>query len=1070
MKHKHFLKQFGSVLITGSLVMGGFYGSQPFNHKQTEASQTTAADGSEDSTQDLKLWYDESAKADFYEVYAKKFKWLNGNGDGFLEFGRNDSQNYADGKNHGGDSSYTEEGRVSDAVYDHVSWAKHALPIGNGHMGAMSFGFTDTERVQMNEDTLWTGGPNSTIHSQFNNADKYGNVNVQNPEKLMNSLVDNAFNNYYETLESGFLPGDDNVSPYKNGLTPNSKEQEGNYQSFCDMYMDFNIDESKTTNYKRTLDLNTAISSVNYDYEGTSYSRDMFASYPDDVIVYKVSSDKDSQVNFTLHPEIPHMEAWTGSYFSTANDGCKNYSKTGTVYAEGDTITLTGKLDHNGMQFAGSFKVVTNGGSIEANNETNNAKANPLNNGSITVSGANEAYIIVSLTTDYTADFDNNYVSGETMEQLCEKVSSKTNKAAEKGYDALLNSHLEDYKALFDRVSINIGSGNADIPTDELLEQYKSAYNSGNSNKYDHYLETLYYQYGRYMLIASSRPGSLPANLQGIWNDMDAPPWSSDYHTNINVQMNYWLAEETNLAELAEPLIDYANALRKPGRLSLAKLYGIGYNSDESKIDLDTEDGFIFFCNTTPLGFTGNINSNASFTATATAFLAQNIYDYYAFTQDKEYLRENIYPYLRESCITYLQTLQAGRSDADKDKLYIVPSWSSEQTSSPWTVGTYFDQQLVWQLFNDTINAMEDLGITPADNMNDEGDKTYKNDDAKLMARLQDAITRLNPVELGTDGQIKEWQQEGAYNKTKTGITIGEATHRHISQLIALYPGNYITKDNEELINGAKIVLNNRSDNSTGWGLADRLNLWARTGDGNHSYKIVNALLATATYDNLFDTHAPFQIDGNFGATAGITEMLLQSNAGKVEVLPALTDSWADGSYRGLVARGNFEVDCTWTNKTADYVKITSKSGGTLVLDGIDVQSITDGAGNDVTFTKDNNGNYTIETTKGQILNVYAKTYTGEPKPPITTTTPPVTTTAPPESDFLAGDADCNGQVNLNDATIVLKLAVGIEVKEITVTEQGKKNADFDNSGKINLEDATYTLKKAVGIPFTIIS
>lgn len=182
---------------------------------------------------------------------------------------------------------------------------------------------------------------------------------------------------------------------------------------------------------------------------------------------------------------------------------------------------------------------------------------------------------------------------------------------------------------------------------------------------------------------------------------MDAAPWSSDYHTNINVQMNYWLAEETNLAEMAQPLVDFANDLRKPGRLSLAKLYGIGYDSDESKIDLNTEDGFIFFCNTTPLGFTGNISSNASFTATATAFLAQNLYDYYAFTQDKDYLKENIYPFLRESSITYLQTLQAGRTDSDKDKLYIVPSWSSEQTASPWTVGTYFDQQLVWQLFNE---------------------------------------------------------------------------------------------------------------------------------------------------------------------------------------------------------------------------------------------------------------------------------------------------------------------------------------------------------------------------------
>jgi len=1060
MKKKQLLRQICSAFLFAALVIGSFPVINCFQTKTTSAESTVTENGGH-----LKLWYDESAKADFYEVYAKKFKWLKGNGDGFLEFGRSDPQNYADGTNHGGDSAFSEDGRVSDAVYDHVSWAKHALPIGNGHMGAMSFGYTDTERIQMNEDTLWTGGPNTTTLSPKNNADPYGNVNISEPDKLMESLVDNAFTEYYKSLESGNMPNDDQVSPYKNGLTPNSKEQEGNYQSFCDMYLDFGIDEAKTTNYERSLDLNTAVSSVKYDYNNVTYTRDMFASYPDDVIVYKISASEKGKVNFTLRPQIPHMEAWTGSYFQTANDGCVNYTKTGSVVAQSDTITLKGTLDHNGMQFAGTFKVVATNGKMDSSNEENFAKVNSLDNGRIEVSDADEAYIVVSLTTDYVADFDKNYVSKETMDELCAKVKSKTDAAAQKGYDTLLANHLADYKALFDRVSINIGTGDTSIPTDELLDKYKEAYANDEPDKYDHYLETLYYQYGRYMLIASSRQGSLPANLQGIWNDMDAPPWSSDYHTNINVQMNYWLAEETNLAEMAQPLVDYANSLRKPGRLSLAKLYGIGYNSDEDKIDLDTEDGFIFFCNTTPLGFTGNISSNASFTATATAFLAQNLYDYYAFTKDKTYLKENIYPFLRESCITYLQTLQAGRGENDKDKLYIVPSWSSEQTKSPWTVGTYFDQQLVWQLFNDTLEAMEDLGITPAENMADEGDLTYKNDDAKLMAKLQDAIGRLNPVELGTDGQIKEWQQEGAYNKTVKGTDIGETTHRHISQLMALYPGNYITKDNEELINGAKIVLTNRSDNSTGWGLADRLNLWARTGDGNHSYKIVNTLLGSATYDNLFDTHAPFQIDGNFGATAGITEMLLQSNANKAEVLPALPESWPDGSYKGLVARGNFEIDCQWTDKKADYVKVIAKSGGTLVLDGIDVKSITDGNGKTVNYTTNENGDYVIETSKNQVLNVYAKSYTGEDKPTQTPDKTPDATPDPSNNTFKAGDADCNKKVDLNDAKLVLKQSLGINV---TISEQGLKNSDYDQNGKIDLNDAKYTLKTALGIKFSL--
>lgn len=1014
---------------------------------------------------DLKLWYDESAVADFYEIYAKKFKWLNsGQGDGFLEFGRSDPQNYIDGQNHANDSSFTEQGTVTQAVKDGVSWAKYALPVGNGHMGAMSFGYTDTERVQMNEDTLWTGGPNCTTLAANNNADVYGNVNISDPATLMENLVDNAFTGFYESMENGSMPTDEDVSPYKNGLTPNSKEQEGAYQSFCEMFMDFNQDESKTTDYRRELDLNTAISSVTYDYDGVTYSREMFASYPDDVIVYKVSASEEGKVGFNLHPEIPHMGIFEGRYNSTAGDGAANYGKQGSVVAEGDTISLTGTLNHNGMKFAGQFKVVTVGGTMSADNTENNAEAVPVkDDGNITVSGADEAYIIVSLTTDHINDFDKNYTSGETLTDLTAKLETKVENAASLGYDKLLQNHEADYTELFDRVKLDIGAEvPADVTTDRLLEKYKQAYNgsiNGIETDFDKYLETLYYQYGRYLLIASSRDNSLPANLQGVWNDTDAPAWSADYHTNINIQMNYWLAEETNLAETATSLVDFANDLRKPGRLSLAKLYGIGYNSDESQIDLDTEDGFIFFCNTTPLGFTGNIRSNASFTQTATAFLGQNLYDYYAFTKDIEYLKSDIYPFLREACITYLQTLHPGRTQADADKLYIAPSWSSEQTASTWTVGTYFDQQLVWQLFNDTIQAQKELGIVPSENMADEGEETYITSDEKLMARLQDALGRLDPVEIGDSGQIKEWQQEGAYNKTQKGAQIGEAAHRHISQLIALYPGNYITKENQELMDAAKVVLTNRSDYSTGWGLAARLNLWARTGDGNHSYKLVNALLGSATYPNLFDTHAPFQIDGNFGGTAGITEMLLQSNAGKVELLPALPDAWNEGSYEGLVARGNFEVSVEWSNKTADYAEITSKAGEALVLDKdyIAVEKIKDSNGNDVTYSSNEDGDYVIETTEGVTYQFYTTDNVPTPTPSDQPTATPGPTDKP---EYNLGDVDANGSIELADAQLALKAALNI----ISLDETQKRAADIDKNGVIELSDAQNILKAALKI------
>lgn len=1042
-------------------------------------------EASEDNEK-LELWYDESAEADFYEVYAKKFKWLNGKGDGFLEFGRSDGQNYVDGKSHANDSSYSEAGRVTDAVWNGVSWAKHALPLGNGHMGAMVFGYTDTERIQMNEDSLWTGGPNcESVLASNNNGDPYGNVEISDPAGLMDKLVKNAFDRFYTSLETGKMPSKDNdsASPYQNGLTPNSREQEGAYQNFVEMYLDFGIKEEETTNYKRSLSLDNAVSAVSYTYEGVDYERTMFASYPDDVMVYKISASEGGKVSFKLHPEIPNKEIYTGRYNGTANNGANKYGKNGNIIADGDTISVTGSLKHNGMKFAAQFKVVPTGGTMEA---TCSLGKKEVLDGAITVTDADSAYIIVTLKTDYVNDFDKNYTSGESLEEMTAALEEKVEGAATLGYNQLYRNHIEDYTELFDRVNIDIGGVMPNMPTDELLTYYKSKYNKGDSSV--KYLETLYYQYGRYLLIACSRDNSLPANLQGVWNDTDAPAWNSDYHTNINLQMNYWLAESTNLAETATCMIDYVNGLRKPGRLSLAKLYGIGYNSDYSKIDLETEDGFIFFCSTSPLGFTGNINSNASFTATATAFMAQNVYDYYAFTKDVDYLKSDIYPFLRECCITYLQTLRPGRTDADKEKLYVVPSWSSEQTASPWTVGTYFDQQLVWQLFNDTLEAMTDLGITPAENMDDEGDKTYMTDDSKLMARIQDAIGRLDPVVVGDSNQIKEWQQEAKYNKTSSGSTIGEASHRHISQLMALYPGNYISRaeNEDELIEASKVVLENRTDSSTGWGLAYRLNLWARTGDGNHSYKLVNALLNTATYPNLFDTHAPFQIDGNFGATAGITEMLLQSEDDVVEILPAICDAWSNGSYEGLVARGNFEVDCTWEDKKATGVMVTSNAGGTLRLTGIDAISIKDLDGNEVEYTYEN-GVYEFETVEGTTYyfkGVEGPDPTATPVPtdtpeptatPVPTDTPeptetpvptataePTETIEPTESSpvFVLGDVDGDGSINATDALLILKYAAKLS----ELDEAQKLSADVSGDNNINATDALEVLKFAAKI------
>lgn len=1096
MKKGKWLKGAGSILLSATMVAGALQGLS-FGETDVDAAEIlNAADN-------MVLWYDEPAEADVYEIFASrkwKFAWSGSTllGDDNLEIGRNDKWNYTDkkAKNKEQNPPISLGGQtwdVTDAARQGVTWAKHALPIGNGGMGAMSFGYIDTEIVQMNEESLWTGGPGSEENmGAKNNGDVYGNKNIKNPEKNMKALVDNAFDAYYEGLKSGGELDNSKATPFSNhnkssnaeGLTPNAREQEGAYQSFCEMKIDYNQDIDKATNYKRALDLNEALSTVTYDYEGVTYDREMFASYPDDVIVYKMTASENGKVNFTLHPEIPQMGIFEGRYLDTSEGyGKENYGKEGNVVAADDTITLSGSLNHNGMKFVGQFKVVTTGGEMVAENEISNGLAEPRDNGSITVTGANEAYIIVSLTTDYVNDFDKDYTTGESLEQLTANVEEKVEAAAAKGYDALLTRHEIDYRQLFDRVRLDLGAEfPADIPTDELLDAYKDNYNgTKNDDGYSKYLEMLYYQYGRYMLIASSREGSLPANLQGIWNDTDGPAWNSDWHTNINLQMNYWLAESTNLAETATALVDYANSLRKPGRLTLAKQYGIGYDSDESKIDLETEDGFTFNCSTTARGFTGNIDSNAAFAPTAVAFLAQNLYDYYAYTQDLDYLKSDIYPYLREACITYLQTLQNGRTETDKDKLFVVPSYSSEQ--GQWTVGAYFDQQLVWQLFNDTIKVMEDLGIEAKEPATTA--EAYIADDGVLLASLKDAIDRLDPVAIGESGQIKEWQHETKYNRTATGKGIGSDDHRHISQLVALYPGNYINKDDKEYIEAAQYVLTKRTDVSTGWGLAHRLNLWARTGDGDHAYDLFNAMLATSTYDNLFDTHAPFQIDGNFGGTAGVTEMLLQSQNDKVELLPALPSAWSDGYVEGLVARGNFTVDMQWKGGVAKYAQITSNAGGTLELEGINVSEVKDADGNAVAFTKNADG-ITLETEKGKTYQLFTEGYTPNetpdakplpsegptptpapsevptptPEPSQVPTPTPVPSQVPTPTPIRLGDVDGDGKVDLTDAKLALRAALKID----QLGEIGTWAADVDQNLSVELADAQLILKYALKI------